>query len=737
MQPATDEIQRELAMFQEATGATSNATTTEPTTVTLNQVHKHQMVAEWLSQGSITEVQLQATWNSIFAEEASGLSKALNFEQFLELLDRLEELLPDSNKKVENPITRTPCFAFGSNNVEQLRERCQNPTLVARKAFLPGFFRIFAGTSSKWGGGGVASLVNMAHIKQEISVGERGCIGSAVDLTEAEFQLLDRFEGIPASTAKAKEMPIDPFSSDPERNRYRRVYVELVSVDEVTNTERKERGIAYIRNSSSWEGFPSDRYLQACFNNLVPFWGPEIDGDGALHVFDEYGELRGKWTPSGTTGDYEGKGGKPVMVNGPGSSPAWPPSSDIVISDGAMLGPPSPASYLSQLAQVKAFAQGGSFQAPGLSPAALVPAPRVPVWVTLGMYEFADIDLLTSKFHTRVRVYYMWPADLHARGLGRLADRAVEEGEHIKLSKDEVAEVTHALDPLPLITVYNLEEETELDSLDMRVYSLGQGQTAIMANAMYGFTCKQHFTLEDFPFDVQELLLDVRIINSRLWDTVDLIVHAVQYQKACLDVAEYDACLPKCKHVNTHTTQVLFPLKRKAFDYLRNVVGIMLPLSLISVESMACSIDDISGRLGTVLTILLTAVAFKLILADKLPAVSYSTSIDIFIELNMAVLFLTSILCIIPEQVRYFFPGDQAEENAVIVNRALTVVSLFITIVGNLIWLFVSYHKAQTGRRGESRETNPVVVPLPGHANSNFTYFAFSNPPFVIDPNPQ
>ena len=112
------------------------------------------------------------------------------------------------------------------------------------------------------------------------------------------------------------ELPVDPFSSDPVRNRYRRVFVELVSVtvgtgvDEASSssssssstecaepTERAERGVAYIRNSSTWESFPSNRYLAACYKNLALFWGPDVDGGGALHVYDEEAELRGEWAP--------------------------------------------------------------------------------------------------------------------------------------------------------------------------------------------------------------------------------------------------------------------------------------------------------------------------------------------------------------------------------------------------------------------------------------------------------
>ena len=240
-----------------------------------------------------------------------------------------------------------------------------------------------------------------------------------------------------------------------------------------------------------------------------------------------------------------GDGVHVAPAGGPGSSPAWPFAGDIVISDGPPLGPPSSSSYLTQMGTAKAFVSAGQQagqqaglqsgqqeeQQQGQEQQEQPCRERVPVWVTLGMYEFSNISMISSQYYCRVRVYYMWPADLHAHGpgLADLADRAVKAGEHLKLNEDEVALVKTALDPLPLLTVYNMLEEAELDSLDMRIYSLGPGRTAVMANAMYGFTCKQHFELKSFPFDSQQLNLDVRFVNSKLWEGFNLIVHGVQY----------------------------------------------------------------------------------------------------------------------------------------------------------------------------------------------------------------
>ena len=76
--------------------------------------------------------------------------------------------------------------------------RTREVGLMAEAATLPGYHRIFAGSSAKWGGGGVASLV--------ASKGA-ACIGSIVRLSAAELDLLDRHEGIPTGS--------DPFSGAP------------------------------------------------------------------------------------------------------------------------------------------------------------------------------------------------------------------------------------------------------------------------------------------------------------------------------------------------------------------------------------------------------------------------------------------------------------------------------------------------------------------------------------------
>ena len=77
-------------------------------------------------------------------------------------------------------------FSYGSNSISQLRARVHNPTLVAAKARLDNFARVFCYASKGWGGGGVASLAPSegSHV-----------LGAVVQLSEEEKVRLDKYEG--------------------------------------------------------------------------------------------------------------------------------------------------------------------------------------------------------------------------------------------------------------------------------------------------------------------------------------------------------------------------------------------------------------------------------------------------------------------------------------------------------------------------------------------------------------
>jgi hypothetical protein len=164
-------------------------------------------------------------------------------------------------------------FCYGSNSTKQLQERVKNSSLMSYGAYLCGYRRIFAGNAVTWGGGGAASIIETKNDHDKV-------VGTIAYLTSVELDRLDRFEGIPSGG--------DPFCGDEQINVYRRQYMDAYLVD---NT--KINVVAYIKNNHDWHDYPSDAYLQACYNHLSPFW-PDLDQDQAINIHSQY-EWKGRY----------------------------------------------------------------------------------------------------------------------------------------------------------------------------------------------------------------------------------------------------------------------------------------------------------------------------------------------------------------------------------------------------------------------------------------------------------
>merc|ERR1719237_1677524 len=91
---------------------------------------------------------------------------------------------------------------------------------------------------------------------------------------------------------------------------------------------------------------------------------------------------------------------------------------------------------------------------------------------------------------------------------------------------------------------------------------------------------------------------------------------------------------------------------RKAFYYVLNVACVMLLISSFALCAWAKHPADISGRHDVDFSLVLTAVAFKLVLTSMLPPVSYMTVLDTYVACSF--LFLTTVTIAHPS-LPYFF----------------------------------------------------------------------------------
>ena len=145
-----------------------------------------------------------------------------------------------------NPI-RFPVFGYGSNGIEQLRVRCQNPNLTSSRAHMIDHVRIFSGRAPSRQNGAVASIAPMQGGRVN---------GSVVFLTQAEMHLLDGFEGV-------------------QTGAYHRDQVTVW----VGDVERQDC-YTYIRTKKLWitggganfNGKPSPQYLTRIKNHIEAHW---------------------------------------------------------------------------------------------------------------------------------------------------------------------------------------------------------------------------------------------------------------------------------------------------------------------------------------------------------------------------------------------------------------------------------------------------------------------------------
>lgn len=117
-------------------------------------------------------------------------------------------------------------FSYGSNSIAQLKERIKKEEINYYPAYLNNHIRIFAGCSSKWNSGGVASVYPCK--------GEK-IYGIACELNEEEMQKLDTFE-----------------------NGYTRTKTVIC-----LENDREVYAYIYVKKNNTFSYFPSETYLEA------------------------------------------------------------------------------------------------------------------------------------------------------------------------------------------------------------------------------------------------------------------------------------------------------------------------------------------------------------------------------------------------------------------------------------------------------------------------------------------
>ena len=215
-----------------------------------------------------------------------------------------------------------------------------------------------------------------------------------------------------------------------------------------------------------------------------------------------------------------------------------------------------------------------------------------------------------------------------------------------------------------MLSVFNAVT-CEKDEQAVRLYSGVTGRTALMfhRNREYRVECRDCFELRNFPFDTQSLPIELRLNDPKSWDKFDLLVIAVQFHKEALKLTEWRMLVPGvCRDSPaSHVTILRLQAARLPHYYVVNVVGIMFGLTILGLLCYTMPIDDVASRINALLTLILTSVAFKFVLAGALPKVPYNTLADWFVLLSMVTLASTAFLSLVPLNLPMVFADADAQ----------------------------------------------------------------------------
>eukprot|EP00040_Diaphanoeca_grandis_P043727 m.268906 g.268906 ORF g.268906 m.268906 type:complete len:485 (-) comp81239_c0_seq1:26-1480(-) len=349
-----------------------------------------------------------------------------------------------------------------------------------------------------------------------------------------------------------------------------------------------------------------------------------------------------------------------------------------------------------------------------------VDIPKMRAFTTVNVYDILDVSTLNSSFRAKVRLYMLWACDIteYDPMFERHVRRAREHGHYYSLSENEVIELLEKVPhPMDNTMFFNANDVVETDAYPgIRVYTYG-----MMMNM--GYICNFHgnFQLDSFPFDFQEFTMDIRL-NNKHKHLFDLTVHAVMFNRKALTLQEWVQMPPTVKRGDTQKdrhTNVSMIVKRKANYYVTNIVSLMTGLVTLCFSAFSVELEDIADRMSIILTLLLTAVAFKFVIADSLPKLSYSTLMDYYLLLNfvimgwMGAVSATSAALELPNYVGLYS-------------------SLAIFSVLYLWWgITVCVVSRRTRRKLGFASSDTLTAMAKHEPNRNWFCFHFSRPPFM------
>ncbi|XP_061171003.1 gamma-aminobutyric acid receptor subunit beta-3-like [Saccostrea echinata] len=319
---------------------------------------------------------------------------------------------------------------------------------------------------------------------------------------------------------------------------------------------------------------------------------------------------------------------------------------------------------------------------------------RVTVELRLTFMKINDIDTVDQKFQAEIFIQAKWE------------DPSLKEDDKV-------------FDPVimwtPKLIIINvdgsfLEEHNE--------YSISHSDNQPpQVNLIWRFKAffKENLELQHFPIDVQDLTISIS--TERTIQEVELIedhfsLSSVNTQ-AFLDASEWSLY----NHTETYQDQTTIEyarstvhpilhvqcrVARKIGYFVWNIIFIVFLIIALTFASYSIEVDS-SDRLAVNITLFLTAVAFKLVVKQSLPTISYLTYLDLYVLAALIFLAMNATQNATMKSLAAVYSAKEVkvyDRNSIV---CLTIIFLFFHVIFGIYITFTA-----TRRRWKMKEKDKL-----------------------------
>jgi len=387
---------------------------------------------------------------------------------------------------------------------------------------------------------------------------------------------------------------------------------------------------------------------------------------------------------------------------------------------------------------------------------ASAPQAAMTVYASLNVISLFQVNTLQETFTVRLRIVMAWPVEhekdlfgdseekqiMHlVMGLGD-ADRDWVPNWYPRYGVRNKIEQSETHENFESIFVGTASCSTEAEwSAAVHDKKVSKNDFWITRETVSNVVINMKENLGCFPFDIQELMISVRMEHDtshlRLEGTDHLPVdvrnrvpaHLVIPDRAFtlnfnnLDTAEHECFRHLPCYIMLHNDfmnrarahrcgalQLGIVVERHRGHYIYNVFLMLACLTTLTYVSWSFKHGQVDERYTVDFTLLLTGQAFKLVIADKLPKVNYLTAVDIYcLMCFLFMCFAVVFHCI----TGWHEEAVIEEEDRPDLDRVLRYIWLTTWIVANIIFFIVARrtHKRQAFLLRENAIKQGFTIP--------------------------